>query len=275
MRFRSRSGVWGSRQSRGKSVARARIAARCSALRTWRSCSRWRSREPHPVAIEPIGEHEGVPRERAHRRLGEGQLPRRRIGTEVQGAAEPLPEIVDGEEAARQHHRPFGPQELQVVGDGREARAIHDDHGREARLERREVGRVSGRGGWQEPGGEPGGDRGEEGRAERLAPLEESLGRRGDQREEGLRAFEGLVEGLAQRPGRPQDDGEPELDEGLQVPASLAFGGADGGEDRLAEGGGDVGAEKLQDADEIDRYRGRARSAHSPSFREKVYWPSV
>jgi hypothetical protein len=31
-------------RSAGTSVARARIAARCSALRTWRSCSRWRSR---------------------------------------------------------------------------------------------------------------------------------------------------------------------------------------------------------------------------------------
>jgi len=78
-------------------------------------------REPHPVAVEPIGEHEGVPRERAHRRPGAGQLPRGGVGAEGQGATEPAAQVVDGEQTPRQHHRPLGPQELQAVRDGREA----------------------------------------------------------------------------------------------------------------------------------------------------------
>jgi hypothetical protein len=89
--------------------------------------------------------------------------------------------------------------------------------------------------------------------------LEEGLGRGLDEREERLRALQCLVERLAQGPGRPQDDGEPELHEGLQGPAALPFADADALEDGLTEGSGDVTAQELQDADEIDRHRSRAR----------------
>ena len=103
----------------------------------------------------------------------------------------------------------------------------------------------------------------------------DASGGRRDEGEERLGAFERLVEGLGQGPGRLEDHGEPELHEGLERPAALQFADADGGENALAEGGGDVGAQKLQDADEIDRHWGRARWAHSPSFHEKVYGSPV
>ncbi len=48
--------------------------------------------------------------------------------------------------------------------------------------------------------------------------------------EERLGPFEDLVEGLAQGSGGPEDDGEPELDQGLQRP--LALGDPDRGKDR-------------------------------------------
>ena len=75
-------------------------------------------------------------------------------------------------------------------------------------------------------------------------------------------------------PGVPAQRPEG-LHEGLQRPAALPFRDADGGEDGLAESGGNVGAQELQDADEIDRHRGRARWVHSPSLAVKVYGPSV
>ena len=232
-------------------------------------------RKPHAIAVEAIGEDQGVPREGPQRGLRPRQFPGGRIGIDDERPTQAPAQVVDREEAAREHHRPLGPEELQAVGDGGKAGAIHHDHSGKPGLEGGQVGGIPRRGGRQELGGEPGEDRGEEGRPERLAPLEEGRGARLDVREEGLRAFQRLVEGLAQGPGGPEDHGEPELHEGLQRPAPLAFPDAGGGEDGLAEGGGDVGAQELQDADEIDRHRGRARSAHSPSFREKVYGPLV
>jgi hypothetical protein len=231
--------------------------------------------EPHPVAVEPVGKHEGVPGEAGHGGPRPGEFGRGRIRADIERPAQAAPHIVDGEETPREHHRPLGPEELQAVGNGREPRAVHHAEPGEAGLERGELCGVAGRDGPQEPGGEPGEHLGEEGWAEVPAALEEGLGSGRDAGEEGLGALEGLVERLTESPGRPEDDGEPELDEGLQGPAALPFGGADTLEDGLAEGGGDVGAQKLQDADEIDRCRGRARLTHSPSFCEKVYGPSV
>ena len=179
-------------------------------------------REPHAIGVQAIGEHQGVPGERGHRRLGPGQLPRGRIGEEGQGATEPAAHVVDNEEAAREHHRAFGPEELQAVGHGREPGAVHDDHRGEAGPERPEVLGVPRRRGRQEPGGEPGEDFGEEGGPEGLAPLEEGLGAGLHQGEEGFRPFEGLVQGLAQGARSPEDHGEPELDEGLQGSSGVA-----------------------------------------------------
>ncbi|OGB91088.1 MAG: hypothetical protein A3G35_20370 [candidate division NC10 bacterium RIFCSPLOWO2_12_FULL_66_18] len=50
--------------------------------------------------------------------------------------------------------------------------------------------------------------------------------------EERLGPFEDLVEGLVQGSGGPEDDGEPELDQGLQRPLALALGDPDRGKDR-------------------------------------------
>lgn len=71
-----------------------------------------KGRESHAIAVGPVGEHQRVPREGARRGLGAGQLPRHRIGAEVEGATEPVARIVDGEETAGEHHRPLGQEEL-------------------------------------------------------------------------------------------------------------------------------------------------------------------
>jgi hypothetical protein len=60
-----------------------------------------------------------------------------------------------------------------------------------------------------------------------------------------------------------------------RFPAALAFGDPDGGEDRAAEGGDDVGPQQLQNTTEVEPPPGRAGRGRSPSFRAKVYGPPV
>ena len=122
------------------------------------------------------------------------------------------------------------------MGDGRETGAVHNAEGGEAALERRQVGPVAGRRGREELGGEPGKDLAEEGGTQGAAPLEEGLGAGRHLGEERVGpGRQGLGQGVAQGPGGAEHHGQPELDEELQGPATLAFRAADGGEDGLTQ----------------------------------------
>lgn len=217
--------------------------------------------------VQTVADQQRVPRQSGEGRLGARHLAGRRVGREVQGLAQPPPEVVQGQECPGQDHGALVPQQLQPSGDGRQPRAVDDQDCGKARLHRGQRLGIAGGHLDKQPRREALEDLGEEGRPQIPAALEEGLGGGLDAGKEGFPVGHGVGQGLAQRLGRPQDHGRPELYQRVERPHSLPFRDPNAPKGRLAQGGGDVALQQIQHADQVDPRRARRRRlAHSTSI---------
>ena len=99
------------------------------------------------------------------------------------------------------------------------------------------------------------------GRAQIATALKERLVGGQDPREHRVAVLAGVGQGLAQRPGGAQDDGEPEPDQKVQRPGALPLGLAYTSKGGMTEGRGDVLVQQVDKPQQVDR----AASGHSTS----------
>jgi hypothetical protein len=218
-------------------------------------------REEIGGAAEAIAQDEGVPGEIGQGGFRARHLANRRIGAEVQVAAQPAPHVVDPEQAARQHHGAFVPQQLQPMGDGGQARPIEDHEGGEPLPHGHDLGSVPRRNRRHQAGGEAPEDLGEEGGPQIAAALEERFGARLDPRERRVPTFQRIDQGLTQRLRRPQDDRGPEADQRLERPYPLPLGPAHRAENRPTQRRRDVLLQQIHDPQQVDRLRALGHSS--------------